>query len=80
MRILKLLRQHKKESQSDLAGLLGISQPTVSKIETGAIDPSPEIRRRLADHYCAPYGHLMTVIGSDVELSVIFEKPEIAAS
>jgi transcriptional regulator with XRE-family HTH domain len=49
LRLLRWLRQSKNLTQADLAKLTGISQHSISKLETGQTAPRPETALRLAD-------------------------------
>ncbi len=46
---MRWLRQSKNLTQADLANLTGISQHSISKLETGQTAPRPETMQRLAD-------------------------------
>lgn len=49
LRLLRWLRQQKNLTQADLANLTGISQHSISKLETGQTAPRPETTQKLAD-------------------------------
>ena len=46
---LKLVRRHRGIKQAHAAELLGVTQPTVSRIEHGELKPMGALRRRLLD-------------------------------
>ncbi len=47
--VVELLRQSKNLSQSELAELAGTTQATISRIEKGVNEPSPQVGRRIAE-------------------------------
>jgi len=46
---IKLYRENKKMTQSDIANILNVSSATISKYESGALEPSIESIKRLAE-------------------------------
>lgn len=46
--IMRRARERQKWSQFDLAQRVGCSESKISKIETGRIKPSPELRKAIA--------------------------------
>src|SRR5829696_1273602 len=49
LRNLRWLRQQRNLTQTDLANLTGISQHSISKLETGQTTPRPETTQTLAE-------------------------------
>lgn len=49
MEELRRIRKYKGLSQVDLAALSGVSQYTITEIETGRREPRPSTLRKLAD-------------------------------
>jgi|GEM_PF-1313520 len=47
--VVELLRQSKGWSQSELAERAGTTQATISRIEKGTNEPSPQVGRRIAE-------------------------------
>lgn len=48
---LRRLRNQHKQRQKVIADLLGVTQPTVSKLERGVLFPDEEQRQILAKHF-----------------------------
>ena len=46
---IKLYRENKKMTQNDIANILEVSAGTVSKYESGALEPSIESLKRLSE-------------------------------
>ena len=46
---IKLYRESKKMTQNEIAEILDVSSATVSKYESGALEPNIESLKRLAD-------------------------------
>ena len=46
---IKLYRENRKMTQNDLADTLGVSAGTISKYESGSLEPSIESIKRLAE-------------------------------
>ena len=46
---IKLYRENKKMTQNEIASILDVSPATVSKYESGALEPSIESLKRLAE-------------------------------
>lgn len=59
MRKLKILRSQRKETQADVAKILGIDRTTYAKYESGASEPSFEMLQRIARHYGVTVGYIM---------------------
>ena len=59
MRKLKILRSQRKETQADVAKILGIDRTTSAKYESGASEPSFEMLQRIAKHYGVTVGYIM---------------------
>ncbi|MDO4810571.1 MAG: XRE family transcriptional regulator [Eubacteriales bacterium] len=59
MRKLKILRSQRKETQADVAKILGIDRTTYAKYESGASEPSFEMLQRIAKHYGVTVGYIM---------------------
>lgn len=51
MLILKMLRTRAKETQAEVAAVLGVDRTTYTKYESGASEPSLEMLQRLAQHF-----------------------------
>ena len=51
MRTLEELRKNRNLTQLELARLIGVSQVSISKIESGKRRPSPEVAQRIAHHF-----------------------------
>ena len=48
---IKLYRENKKLTQNDLADILEVSSGTISKYESGALEPNIESLKKLADFF-----------------------------
>ena len=48
---IKLYRENKKMTQNDLADILEVSSGTISKYESGALEPNIESLKKLADFF-----------------------------
>ena len=46
---IKLYRENKKMTQNEVADILGVSSATISKYESGALEPNIESLKRLAE-------------------------------
>lgn len=57
--VLIQLRNKNRYSQSVLAKVLGISRQTYMKYESGEVEPSVEIVRRLSKIYKVPYSYII---------------------
>lgn len=57
--ILKLLRDKNRYSQAQIAELLGVSRQAYIKYESGEVEPSVEIVRKLSDLYSVSYEDLI---------------------
>jgi transcriptional regulator with XRE-family HTH domain len=68
LRLIRLLRLQRGETQTVSAAAVGLSQSAISRIECGGYDPEQQIRRRLAEHFGRPYPQLIGVV-SDVKES-----------
>ena len=64
MRNLKILRQSTKETQADLAAILGVDRTTYAKYESGASEPSFETLQKIAQHFGVTSGYLMGEAGA----------------
>lgn len=64
MRNLKSLRQSAKETQADLAAILGVDRTTYAKYESGASEPSFETLQKIAQHFGVTSGYLMGEAGA----------------
>lgn len=58
---LRMLREEKKLTQDDVAKLLNISRSTVSKYESGFLDPSTEVLTEFANIYAVSTDYLLGV-------------------
>lgn len=68
LRNLRLAREHAGLSQVDLAERIGVTQHTISRIETGAIaNPSDDLKLRIA-------------VALDADLNTLFGWPHWAMS
>ena len=61
MRNLKILRSRRKETQAEVAAVLGIDRTTYAKYESGASEPSFEMLQKLAKHFYVSVPFLMGV-------------------
>ena len=59
MRNLKGLRSQRKETQAEVAKILGIDRTTYAKYESGASEPSFEMLQKLARHFSVSVSFLM---------------------
>lgn len=64
MRNLRSLRQAAKETQADLAAILGVDRTTYAKYESGASEPSFETLQKIAQHFGVTSGYLMGEAGA----------------
>ena len=60
MLVLRLVRTLKQSSLDDLADALDVSRSTVQQIECNRADASPELRKRISEHFGMPYRALTT--------------------
>lgn len=66
MRNLKGLRSQRKETQAEVARILGIDRTTYAKYESGTSEPSFEMLQKLARHFSVSVSFLM---GADENLT-----------
>lgn len=59
MRNLKMLRAQAKETQAEVATILGVDRTTYAKYEAGASEPSFDTLQKLARHFSVTTGFLM---------------------
>jgi transcriptional regulator with XRE-family HTH domain len=66
---LKVIREHRKKTQTDVSRRLKVSQTYLSQIETEKREPSTEMLRKLCKYYKVPpiVVHWMAVEEKDVE-------------
>lgn len=51
---LRMMRAYRNMSQADLAERAGVIKHTISAIESGAVDPGPELAARIRDALAWP--------------------------
>ncbi|MEY4666072.1 helix-turn-helix domain-containing protein [Weissella cibaria] len=66
-RNLKKLRLSRKETSTELAKVIGVSQSTISDWETGKTAPRSGPLQKLADHYSIPISDFYIVSGDKVK-------------
>ena len=70
---IKLYRENKKMTQNNLADILEVSASTVSKYESGALEPSIESLKRLAELFEISIDELLKEDNFDISKVNIFE-------
>ena len=68
---IKLYRENKKMTQNDIANILDVSPATVSKYESGALEPNIESLKRLAELFGISIDELINDEGDKFDISKI---------
>ncbi|MCL2177109.1 MAG: helix-turn-helix domain-containing protein [Firmicutes bacterium] len=59
MERLKMLRKQHKKSQKEIADIIGTTGQTYGKYELGAVNPSPDTLKKLADYFYVSIDYLL---------------------